>query len=232
MKTLLIFLVSFALIGGIAFADSLRSSNDVDIMRLLDDSGIANRLKGFRLARKIDSEKVNNKLVALLDSHDEGGKVNSLLLLPSWHEALIILAERFPEAGITKKPILYKRDDVIKFKSWWHENSAKIEYYNNTHSFSSKTVSDVKGMERNQPHSLPKETNETTQPPLAVATPQTTPIPSAAMPVDPHKSTLAMTPASSAKGTNRAPSSFLIVVVTFVAAVLSGIAVFFHRHKK
>lgn len=98
------------------------------------NSNLSDRLRYFDDVSRVDSEQSNNKLVELLDSTDEGGKIGDELLLPLWHQSLIILVERFPEAGISERPIAYKREDVLIFKAWWSKNANRIKYHDNTHS--------------------------------------------------------------------------------------------------
>lgn len=156
-KKFKIFWFCIAIAGSMALGQKNINPGAI-ISSLNDSSSNDNRINGFRQAAIIDSMEVNNELVKLLNSKEEGGMVSDVLVLPSWHESLIILAERFPEAGIKKRPIAYGLSDAEKFKKWWTENRERIEYRNNTHVLIPEAQSQTRHMEVLQSASPPETT--------------------------------------------------------------------------
>jgi HEAT repeat protein len=111
-----------------------------EIIRMMDNPYNAFvREKGRSQASEIDSRNVNRKLVELLDSNRPGGQLDDIVVLPDWYGSLLILAERFPEAGIRVPPD-YDRSLAEAFKAWWAKNEARIEYYDNTHRLAPATA--------------------------------------------------------------------------------------------
>lgn len=132
MRILVIICLHFLVISIITFGQTHIDTEEV--IRLLNDgSSASNRFDGFHQASLIDSAEVNNELVKLLDSQQDAEMILDILVPPSWEYALILLAKRFPEAGVPKRPGVFDRSDVDNFKKWWSENQARIEYYNNAH---------------------------------------------------------------------------------------------------
>lgn len=121
---------ALALGAGIAFSED---DGRVRVEYLDDSASLLQRNREFSRASKYDNREVNDKLVELLDSEEPGGLINDMILMPSWHEALNILARRFPEAGITKRPTAYQRGDARAFKEWWAKNQGRIGYGQNAH---------------------------------------------------------------------------------------------------
>ena len=119
-------LAAVCILLNLPFFAATEQSDDKDaiiISKIEDSASIEDRLFGFSMAHGRQSAQINEKLVSLLDSTVLGGKSGCNLLLPSWHEALIILTERFPECSISKSPILYTKEDCELFKKWWRTQS-------------------------------------------------------------------------------------------------------------
>lgn len=132
MRILVIIFLHLIHIESITFGQTY--INTETVIRLLNDSSSAsNRFDGFSEASLIDSAEVNNELVKLLDSKQDAELILDILVLTSWEHALILLAKRFPEAGVPKRPRIFDRSDAEIFKKWWSENQTRIEYQNNTH---------------------------------------------------------------------------------------------------
>jgi hypothetical protein len=96
-------------------------------------SSFQDKQKGYALAKKVDAREINQYLVLLLDSKEPGEKVVDVLLMPVSNEALILLVARFPECGITKRPVGFDDGDKEAFKKWWAANESRIEYHDGTH---------------------------------------------------------------------------------------------------
>lgn len=132
MKNYKMIILLFLTLWASAFGES-KPLNDTNQFHDIT-SNLSDRLRYFDDVSRVDSEQSNNNLVVLLDSTDEGEKIGDELFLPTWHQSLIILVERFPEAGVSGRPIAYTREDVSIFKAWWSKNANRIKYHDNTHS--------------------------------------------------------------------------------------------------
>ena len=124
-----------------------------ETIRLLDHfSNASEGLKAFSQAERIDSREINRKLVELLESDALATLHGDIGLLPVWYESLAILAERFPEAGISL-PLAYDRGQATKFKNWWIKNESRIEYHDNAHRLVPATAPSASAEVSNEPPS-------------------------------------------------------------------------------
>jgi|GEM_PF-4683690 len=224
MKSLLIAIALSILIGASLGWTENPPNMSIDTIKLLsDESTLGDRLRGFRKAASVDSREINELLVQLLDSKADGGKLDDLLLLPSWHESLIILTERFPEAGITKRPIDYKHGDAVAFKNWWSKNQMRIKYHDNTQSLITNPAFDT-----NQPQPFAPQSPEATKESASAPTPAPKAQTQAENASDPSPKTTA-TPL--ATETRPSSSGFPIVPVAIIGTAIVGIVICIVRRK-
>ena len=144
MKTILTISFSLFMIsqffGGVICADEKKSKfNEKYVLAHLNsnkENGIA---RGLMHAWGLNTLKINEKLVLILDSDIESFSDGDNIKSHPWQSALTILTWRFPEYTNKPKDHSTTPEKVASFKKWWALNKHNIVYHdNNTHSYREK----------------------------------------------------------------------------------------------